>query len=97
MGHPFDRSLRRSSLSEECYSATHLLPQALEVLLGIFDEVENRPSIGPYYSFVLRLLLAFGITFQFPVFLFGAAAAGVVNSEQALQGPALGGAGHRRR
>ena len=46
-----------------------LLPRALQVLLGIFPDVENNLRIGPYYSFVLRLLLAFGVTFQFPVFL----------------------------
>ncbi|HJR87021.1 MAG TPA: twin-arginine translocase subunit TatC [Acidimicrobiia bacterium] len=59
-----------------------LLPTALEVLLGIFDGVRTDLRIGSYYSFVIRLLLAFGVTFQFPVFLFGAAAAGLVNSQQ---------------
>jgi sec-independent protein translocase protein TatC len=57
-----------------------LLPRALQVLLGIFPDVENNLRIGPYYSFVLRLLLAFGVTFQFPVFLFAMAAAGVIDS-----------------
>ncbi len=63
-----------------------LLPRALEVLLGIFPDVENNLRIGPYYSFVLRLLLAFGVVFQFPVFLFATAAAGVVNSRQLASG-----------
>lgn len=63
-----------------------LLPRALEVLLGIFPDVENNLRIGPYYSFVLRLLLAFGVVFQFPVFLYATAAAGAVNSRQLASG-----------
>jgi sec-independent protein translocase protein TatC len=63
-----------------------LLPRALEVLLGIFPDVDNNLRIGPYYSFVLRLLLAFGVTFQFPVFLFAAAATDVVSSGQLSKG-----------
>jgi sec-independent protein translocase protein TatC len=59
-----------------------LTPRALEVLLNIFPDVENNLRIGPYYSFVLRLLLAFGVVFQFPVFLYAAAAAGAVTSQQ---------------
>jgi sec-independent protein translocase protein TatC len=63
-----------------------LLPRALEVLLGIFPDVENNLRIGPYYSFVLRLLLAFGVVFQFPVFLYATAAVGAVNSQQLASG-----------
>jgi sec-independent protein translocase protein TatC len=57
-----------------------LLPRALEVLLSIFPDVDTPLRIGAYYSFVLRLLLAFGVVFQFPVFLFATAAAGGVSS-----------------
>lgn len=63
-----------------------LLPQALRFLLQIFPDVESNLRLGPYYSFVLRLLLAFGVTFQFPVFLFGAAAVGAVSSRQLALG-----------
>ena len=63
-----------------------LLPRALEVLLGIFPDVENNLRIGPYYSFVLRLLLAFGVVFQFPVFLYATAAVGAVSSQQLSSG-----------
>ncbi|HEY7704525.1 MAG TPA: twin-arginine translocase subunit TatC [Acidimicrobiia bacterium] len=63
-----------------------LLPRGLEVLIGIFPKVENNLRIGDYYSFVLRLMLAFGVTFQFPVFLFAAAAAGAVTSRQLATG-----------
>lgn len=62
------------------------LPRGLEFLLDIFEDVENNLRLGDYYSFVLRFLLAFGIAFLFPVFLFAAAAAGVVSSEQLGRG-----------
>jgi sec-independent protein translocase protein TatC len=35
-----------------------------------------------YLRFAMRFLLAFGISFEFPVFIFAAAAAGVVTSAQ---------------
>jgi sec-independent protein translocase protein TatC len=63
-----------------------ILPRGLEFLLGIFENVENNLLIGEYYSFVLRFLLAFGAAFLYPVFLFAAAAAGVVDSGQLARG-----------
>lgn len=63
-----------------------VLPRGLEFLLGIFDDVDNDLLIGEYYSFVLRFLLAIGVAFLYPVFLFAAAAAGVVTSEQLARG-----------
>lgn len=63
-----------------------VLPRGLEFLLGIFENVENNLLIGEYYSFVLRFLLAFGLAFLYPVFLFAAAAAGIVTSEQLARG-----------
>jgi sec-independent protein translocase protein TatC len=63
-----------------------LMPRALEVLLGIFPDVRNDLRIGEYYSFVLRLLMAFGLSFQFPILLFATAAAGVVTSAQLARG-----------
>jgi sec-independent protein translocase protein TatC len=63
-----------------------VLPRGLEFLLGIFDNVANNLLIGEYYSFVLRFLLAFGAAFLYPVFLFAAAAAGVVTSQQLAKG-----------
>lgn len=63
-----------------------LLPRALDALLGIFEGVSNDLLIGPYFSFVLRILLAFGLTFQLPIFLFALAAAGVVSSAQLAHG-----------
>lgn len=63
-----------------------VLPRGLEFLLGIFENVENNLLIGEYYSFTLRFLLAFGIAFLYPVFLFTAAAAGIVSSEKLASG-----------
>lgn len=63
-----------------------VLPRGLEFLLGIFPDVQNDLLIGDYYSFVLRFLLAFGLAFLYPVFLFAAAAAGVITSQQMASG-----------
>lgn len=63
-----------------------VLPRGLEFLLELFPEVQTNLRIGDYYSFVLRFLLAFGLAFLYPVFLFAAAAAGVISSEQLARG-----------
>lgn len=59
-----------------------VLPLGLEFLLGIFPDVETNLRVGEYYSFVLRFLFAIGVAFLYPVFLFAAAAAGLVSSAQ---------------
>jgi sec-independent protein translocase protein TatC len=62
------------------------LPRGLDFLLGILPDVESNLRLGDYYSFTLRYLLAFGLAFLFPVFLFAAAAAGIVSSAQLGKG-----------
>ncbi len=62
------------------------LPRGLEFLLQIFPDVETNLRLGDYYSFTLRFLLAFGLAFLFPVFLFAAAAAGIITSKQLAKG-----------
>ena len=62
------------------------LPRGLEFLLGIFPDVRNDLRLSDYYSFVLRFLMAFGVSFLYPVFLFAAAASGVVSSQQLARG-----------
>jgi sec-independent protein translocase protein TatC len=62
------------------------LPRGLDFLLGVFDDVENNLRLGDYYSFTLRFLLAFGVAFLFPVFLFAASATGVLTSQQLARG-----------
>lgn len=63
-----------------------VLPRGLEFLLELLPGVKTDLQIGRYYSFVLRLIFATGVAFLYPVFLFAAAAAGVVSSEQLARG-----------
>ena len=56
------------------------LPRAVGFLVSIFDDLENLWTVELYTRFVIRFLLLFGISFQFPVFLYGAAAMGGVTS-----------------
>lgn len=65
--------------------AYNVLPRALDVLGG-FLEVEYQPTIGQYTTFALRFMAVFGLTFQFPVFLFAAAAMGAISLEQLRKG-----------
>jgi len=62
------------------------LPRGLDFLLGVIPDVSNNLRLGDYYSFTLRFLVAFGIAFLFPVFLFAASAAGLISSEQLGRG-----------
>jgi sec-independent protein translocase protein TatC len=63
-----------------------VLPTGLGFLLNVFPDVRNDLLIGDYFSFVLRFLLAFGAAFLYPVFLFAAAAAGIITSRQMASG-----------
>ena len=62
------------------------LPRAVEFLVSIFEDLENLWTVELYTRFVIRFLLLFGVSFQFPVFLFGAAVAGVVTSDKLAAG-----------
>lgn len=62
------------------------LPRGLEFLLGIFPDVETNLQLGQYYSFALRFLLAFGLAFLYPVFLYAAAAARLITAKQLASG-----------
>ena len=57
------------------------LPFSLELLVGFGDQL-LEPTIGAdfYLRFAMRFLLAFGLAFEFPVFLFAAAMFGLVSS-----------------
>ncbi|MDJ0924671.1 MAG: twin-arginine translocase subunit TatC [Acidimicrobiia bacterium] len=58
------------------------LPLALRVLFSFAgDLLEETVGVNFYFSFAMRFLLAFGIAFQFPVFLFAAAALGLLSSD----------------
>jgi sec-independent protein translocase protein TatC len=63
-----------------------ILPRGLEFLLGIQSGLEPIIGVSSYISLALRFLLVFGLAFEFPVFLFAAAAAGLLSSQQLKQG-----------
>lgn len=69
-----------------CYFTT--LPFALRAMIGINDWLELRcefVNIRDYVSFVLRLLLAFGLAFELPVVIMVLSSLGIVNSSQLRQ------------
>jgi sec-independent protein translocase protein TatC len=63
------------------------LQRGLEFLIG-FGGDKLEPVIGgnDYLSFAMRFLLVFGISFEFPVFLYAAAAMGVVTWRRLASG-----------
>lgn len=61
------------------------IPRALVFLLG-FGDFEPLLSPGPYISFVVRMLVAFGLGFQFPLALILLQMIGVVNQKQLRAG-----------
>lgn len=62
-----------------------ILPRGLSFLQGMLD-VAVGTTVNEYLSFVLRFLLVFGLSFEFPVFLFAAAAMGLISSEKLRAG-----------
>jgi sec-independent protein translocase protein TatC len=59
----------------------YALPLALRVLFSFGgDLLQETVGVNFYFSFAMRFLLAFGAAFQYPVFIFGAAAMGLVSS-----------------
>lgn len=61
--------------------AYFLAPRGLEFLQTVLP-VALGTTLSEYLSFILRFLLVFGVAFEFPVFLFAAAAMGMVTSKQ---------------
>ncbi len=59
------------------------LPLTLSLLIGFGGDL-LEPTIGAdfYLRFAMRFLLAFGIAFEFPVFLFASAVIGMTTSEK---------------
>lgn len=62
------------------------MPKALGFLLNIFTDVRSDLRLNDYFAFTTRYLLAFGASFLYPVFLFGAAAVGVISAPQLARG-----------
>ncbi len=66
-----------------CYFTT--LPFALRAMIGINDWLGlkcNFIDVRDYVSFVIRLLLAFGLAFELPVVVLAMSAMGVVDARQ---------------
>ena len=63
------------------------LQRGLGFLLGFGGEsIDPLITADAYVSFALRFVLAFGIAFEFPVFLFAAAATGAISSQRLRSG-----------
>ena len=58
-----------------------VLPQALGFLFGFAGDLNQILFIDEYVGFVMFMVLAFGITFEFPMLLLFLGAAGVVSSQ----------------
>jgi sec-independent protein translocase protein TatC len=62
-------------------------PTVIRFLLG-FGTTIMQPliGIGPYFSFVAQLSLAFGLVFELPVLVFFLSLAGIVDPRRLLRG-----------
>ncbi len=67
------------------FSYFAVLPLALKFLIGIgFSQLQATPflSVDMYVSFLLKMIVGFGLAFELPVILFLLQRAGVVSEEQ---------------
>lgn len=63
--------------------AYYVLPKGLEVLIGFTpDSMENLVEFGEYFSFMVRMLLVFGVAFEIPLFVILLNLVGVVKGKQ---------------
>ena len=61
----------------------YLLPKGLMLLIGFTPaDVSNLVQVDRYLSFVLRILLVFGVAFEIPLFVILLSLAGVVSGRQ---------------
>ena len=66
------------------------LPRALEFLVSIGGpDLVSLFSPKQYLGFVVKMMVAFGIAFQFPIVLIGLQAMGVVETPHATEDPLL--------
>jgi len=60
----------------------YVLPKGIEVLIGFTPEnVTNLVEFGKFFSFITRMLLVFGISFEIPLFVVMLNLAGVVSGK----------------
>jgi sec-independent protein translocase protein TatC len=61
----------------------YVLPKGLEVLIGFTPaQLESLVEFGEYFSFLTRMLLVFGISFEIPLFVIMLNLAGLVSGKQ---------------
>jgi sec-independent protein translocase protein TatC len=61
----------------------YVLPKGINILISFTpDEVSNLVELSGYLSFVLRMLLVFGVAFEIPLFVILLNLAGVVSGRQ---------------
>lgn len=61
----------------------YVLPKGLEVLIGFTPaQLQSLVEFGEYFSFLTRMLLVFGISFEIPLFVIMLNLAGVVSGKQ---------------
>ena len=57
-----------------------VLPLGFQALVSIVPQnVASSYSVGLYFSFVIRLILAFGVVFELPLFMWIVSAAGIID------------------
>lgn len=60
-----------------------VLPKGIEVLVGFTPmEAKNLVEFGTFFSFIVRMLLVFGISFEIPLFVVMLNLAGVVSGKK---------------
>ncbi len=60
-----------------------ILPKTLDLLLGLSPPgVANLVTVDAYYSFLLRLMFAFGLAFLVPLFAVGLNAVGILSADR---------------
>ena len=58
-----------------------VFPPAFKFLVGYSNEfLTSLPAVSEYFSLAIRLLLAFGVIFEMPIFMVFLAKAGMVNT-----------------
>jgi len=63
-----------------------VIPQVIRFLLGFgTDAMEPLIGVGPYFAFVTRLCLAFGLVFELPLLVLGLSVIGVVKPRTLLR------------
>lgn len=63
-----------------------VIPQVMTYLLGFgTDLVQPLIGVGPYFSFVSRMCLAFGLVFELPLLVLALSVAGIVNPRMLLR------------